>query len=69
MQMQHHGGLDQPAVQAVRQFVGRDQAVGQAELKAGHARDQHTMRSAQALRDEVDDLRLSAVAVEDHQLA
>ena len=50
-------------------FRGVEQAVGDAEAKCVCANDKHPVPGAQALGDDIDDLRLAAMTVEEDEFA
>ena len=67
--MEHHGGLDSAAVDAVLHLGRREKPVRQAGAEPAAHHDEHLQPDPQVAGDDVHDLRLAAVAVEQDQLA
>ena len=68
-QGQHHRGLDRAAVDAVAQLGGVEQAVRHAPREPVGGDHQHLVVDAQLARHDLHHLRLTAMAVQQQQLA
>ncbi len=66
---QHDGSFSKSAVMAVGTFVIVDQARGQRPAHVVRTDHKHGMASPEPLRDQIDDLRLTAVSIHDDELA